>query len=205
MNFIIANTFKDLIQPLPFVDVLAGLTRVQKEIIPNESGQQLFQTYPVECSVTSTQISNGDYIDLGPDSSKKSILYFEDLGTQFKDKNVREMVFISRLRLVGWMNLDKFVGGGCSMSAQVVANIISVLTANQPFNIAAEINLTKVRVTQITELAKNSDIFLKYSYKEEMLQHLMYPFDYFALEIATEFTVPMACIPDIEMKDPQEC
>ena len=202
MNFVIANKFKELIANLPFADVLAGLTKIHKVEIPNEGGQPFMEMYPIECSTTIEQCRNGDYIDLSPDSNKKSVMYFEDLGIQFVDKNVKEIVYQSRLRLIGWLNLRHFVNGGCSMSAQVIANIFTVLPFSQPINVAGDINLTKLRVISALELPKNADIFLRYSYKEEKTQFLMYPFDFFAIELTTEFTLPFSCIPDIEMTDP---
>lgn len=202
MNYIIAQEYKSRLASLPFIDVLAGLTKIHTEEIPNSEGNLLIQRFPVECTVTAEQCRGGDYIDLSPDGRKKSIIYFEDLGSQFIDKDVREMTFLSRLRLIGWINLNRFVDGGCSMSAQVVSNIINELIGNAPFNLAGPPSLTKARVTQITQLPKNTDIFLRYSYDESITQYLMYPFDFFALEIGTTFHLPMACIPTIEMQDP---
>ena len=204
MNFIIANKFKELIADLPFADVLAGLTKIHKVEIPNEGGQPFMEIYPIECAVTSEQIINGDYKDLSPDSSKRSVMYFEDLGIQFNDKNTNEIVYQSRLRLIGWLNLSHFVGGGCSMSAQVIANILQALPYS-PINVQGDINLTKLHVVSTLELPKNADIFLRYSYKEEKTQYLMYPFDFFAIELTTVFTLPFKCIPEIEMQDPQKC
>ncbi len=202
MNYLIANKYKELISGLPFIDVLAGLTKLHKEKIPNQGGEDLLQMYPVECATTQAQCTNGDYKDLSPDSDKKSVLYFEDLGIQFLDKNVREVVYQSRLRLIGWLNLAHFVNGGCSMSAQVIANIVKELPFSQPINISGDMNLTKVKVIACQELPKNADIFLRYSYDEPRDQYLMYPFDFFAIELTTEFTLPYQCIPDIEMTDP---
>lgn len=201
MNYIIANKYKELISGLPFIDVLAGLTKLHREFVPSSEGQ-IIQSYPVECMVTPEQCINGDYKDLSPDSNKKSVLYFEDLGVQFMDKNVNEVVFQSRLRLIGWLNLNKFVNGGCSMSAQVIANILVELPFSQPINIAGDMNLTKVKVLACLESPKNADIFLRYTYNEPKTQYLMFPFDFFAIELTSTFTLPFKCIPEIEMQDP---
>lgn len=201
MNYIIANKFKELISGLPFVDILAGRVKVHKEFIPSSEGT-FIQTYPVECMITAEQCLNGDYKDLSPDSSKKSIIYFEDLGCQFLDKNVKEIVYNSRLRLVGWLNLNKFVNGGCSMSAQVIANILNELPFSQPINIAGDLPLAKVKVISCLEVPQSPDIFLKYTYDEAKSQFLMFPFDYFAIELTTTFTLPLNCIPEIVMQDP---
>jgi hypothetical protein len=74
---------------------------------------------------------------------------------------------------------------------------------NVPFN--ALDKYTRVTITGISELEKSSAIFSKYSYDEAVSQYLMYPFDFFALNITLEYVVPAACIETMIANDPLNC
>jgi len=61
----------------------------------------------------------------------------------------------------------------------------------------------RIKVNQ--ELVKSAAIFSKYSYDEAVTQYLMYPFDYFALDITTDFLINKSCIIDWENETPIIC
>ncbi len=205
MNVAIAEKYKELVSALPFTDLVAGLVKVHMEEVPIEGGNALIKSFPVVCDLTVQQCRNGEYKSLMMDDSKKSIIYFEDVGILLRQIHPRHYDMVSRLRLVAWYNLKYIVGAGCSMSGPLIANILGVLP-HAPINIAGAggLKLIKARVEAVTELPKQADIFLKYSYDEPKDQFLLYPYDYFAIEIETLFTVPTNCVPEITMQE-TEC
>lgn len=205
MNIAIADKYRELVAALSFTDLVAGMVKVHREEIPLEGGNALIKTFPVACDLTVEQCRNGEYKSLTMDDKYKSIIYFEDGGVLLRQIHPKHYDMVSRLRLVAWYNLKYIVGAGCSMSGALIANILNVLP-HAPINLsgAGGLKLTKVHVESVSELPKQADIFLKYSYDEPKDQFLLYPYDYFAIEIATLFTIPSNCVPEITMQE-AEC
>lgn len=202
MNVRIAEKYRALIADLNFADLTAGLTKIMRVEVPLEAGT-IIKTFPVVCNTTIDQCNKGDYIDLLPDSERKTIFFFEDLGVQFVEKQQREFIFHSRLRLIGWINLAYFKNSGCSISGTLAANIIKAIEL-PPDNISGNPAMTKMRIVGINEIQKTVEIFLKYTaMNEEKDQYLLYPFDFFALDITTQFSVPLNCINEPEMQEPE--
>ena len=172
----IANIIKPYLLTLPFADTVAGL--VKTAIIEDEVDGKLFKkSFPISCDVTYTDCIKGKYTNLVPNKSKKSIMYFEDGGSSITDVGVTNFSFQTKLKLIGWLNLAKLGKENCSLSALALAHVMKVL----PVGYQNTGMFQRLRIFEISQDIKSNAIFSKYSYKEETVQYLMYPYDYFAL------------------------
>ena len=68
--------------------------------------------------------------------------------------------------------------------------------------LVAWLNLKKIGIEN--QLVKNTQIFSAYTFREEA-QYLMFPFDYFALNISVTFEIDTECINDFVMGVPDDC
>lgn len=198
MNAQLANILKAQIEGLPFIERLGGLVRTLT-ISEDVEGTKKRKTFPIDCSVSADDCVRGKYQDLIPNDAKRSVLYFEEIGpVQDIGRNRENYMFRSQLRLVGWLNLKKMGFTDCTWSGKAVLQILSRLP-RKPFNSG---DLLRIKITSVAEVEKQAaNIFGKYTYDEAINQYLLYPFDYFALNISTDFEVNPACIDEIAMQD----
>lgn len=191
MNQAIASIIKGHIEDLDFVDKIAGLTAVTTIAVKNKEGDLVDKTYPIACCVTAKECIEGAYNELMPNSKYKTVIYFEDRGITFVRKEGRWKYYQSNLRLVCWINVAKILGdecnsgNSCTLSAHLIAEIIRVLPDfpenHTPFDhVYSEVTAQVIR---------NNSIFSQYTYDEKHSQYLMYPYDYFALDIQTDFAI----------------
>jgi hypothetical protein len=195
MNHTIADILKARIINLDFIDKIAGLVSATYFDEKGEGDAKVQKCFPISCTTTVEDCKNGLYNDLCPDSKYKTVIYFEDRGVSF---DRREGVFIyykSNLRLVCWINIAKINsdtcqdGTDCAISAELIKEIICAMPEH-PMNIAPFVRVYPVITSQ--EIRSNS-IFSQYTYNEKQTQYLMYPYDYFALDITTDFAVCQDC------------
>lgn len=194
MNAEIAKILKSQIENLSFMDRVAGAVRVVRRQDVTDKGP-IIKTFPVDCDVTQKDCVSGKYTDLFPNSKYKSIHYFEDLGaTVPTGQDQSNFDFEARLRLVGWLNLQKLGKATCSVSHLAIAAILKAIEAknfnNDPF--------TRIQIKCTGIEPKTAAIFSKYSYSEEISQYLLYPYDYYAINFSVSFRVPYKCIQDWE-------
>lgn len=199
MNHKIANILKGYIEPLPWIDKISGLVQtanIRKRVkgTNNDDGNFIHGSFPISCDIDLDTCINGTYQDLAPASKKKSVLYFEDHGgTPFIARIGNKIKFRSLLRLVCWLNLKRITGGvchndggDCGVSGDYVIDILKILP-DHPFSTP---EFVSIYITSISQVERSVDIFSRYTYHEEQTQYLMYPYDYFALDIEIEFTIP---------------
>lgn len=201
MNEKIASILKSKIETLSFVDKIAGLVRpVRIEVMgPNETKVQ--KIYPISSDVSSEQCPQ-KYRDLIPDSSYTSILYFEDNGITLTERNNRWVSFNSRLTLVGWLNLKKiFDCQTYTGSTECILSILSQLP-EVPFS---DGNYRDIRIIALSEVPKSNAIFSRYTYDEIKTQYLLYPFDYFALNMSVDFRINIACVEQFKLNPCTKC
>lgn len=201
MNQAIADIIKTHIEGLDFVDKIAGLVSAVSFDISDKDNQLITKTFPVACCVTADDCKQGAYNDLMPNSQYKTVIYFEDGGVSFERYVSNWKYYKSTLRLVCWINIEKITNSGvcksevpCTYAAHIIADIIRVLPAF-PQNIAPFDHV----YSEVTgQLVRNPSIFGAYTYDEKHSQFLLAPFDYFALEIQTNFAI---CIPGNSVYD----
>jgi len=201
MNQAIANIIKSHIEDLDFVDKIAGLVATQNMNIPDKDGVKVQKSYPVACCVTADDCKNGAYNDLCPDSKYKTVIYFEDGGITFDRYVGNWKYYKSSLRLVCWINVAKillddcYTGAACTLSAHLIAEIIRHLPRHPQHHTELDYVYSEVTGQQI----HSNSIFANYTYNEKQTQYLMYPFDYFALNIDTQFAI---CLSSTAVYDP---
>lgn len=193
MNQAIANIIKGHIEGLHFVDKIAGLTSVTYFDVTDKDKNTVQKAFPVACCVTADDCKVGAYNELMPDSKYKTVIYFEDRGVSFTRSESNWKYYTSNLRLVCWINVTKLIGvdckegTACTVAAHLITDIIRALPSfpehNYPFN--------HVYSEVVNQEVRSNGIFAAYTYDEKHSQYLMYPYDYFALDIQTNFAICM--------------
>jgi hypothetical protein len=194
MNSKIAEILKDQVSGLSWIDKIAGLVR--PVTYTDKAGTK--KTMPVYYRDNPTLCDPGDYTDLVPDSSKMSILYFEDGGMDVANAGCMFIDITSSLKLVCWCNL-KLINPAYSSALALKLEVIRTI----PINIANTDWVTKINVS--FEGEDSGDPFKSYTYDAQK-QYMMWPFDYFALNYKVRFSIPRnaECYDDIVL-NPQIC
>ncbi len=190
MNELIASILKTQIEDtnLCFVDKIAGLVKpVTMTILRDQA--KIDKVFPVACNITEADCIAGKYKDLIPTSNYKSVIYFEDKGTSFGKQIGSSLECVSYLKLVCWLNLRALGSTECSISALAMANIINAMPKTY-FNSDP---IIKAMITYESEQTKDKSIFSQYSYEEKDTQYLMYPYDYFAINIRVSYMLNLNC------------
>lgn len=202
MNYAIATIHGSFLSGLNFIDKLGSIVR-PITFMSGDASKPVRKVIPVDCNVSQKDCvaATKKNTDLVPNSKYKSIHYFEDNGVRQINSTERDFKFESNLRLVGWINLKKLGKTDCSVSAKAVLQIINAFPSGR-FNYGEYKN---IQIVSISEAPKSSAIFSKYTYDEATLQYLMFPFDYYALDIITRFTISKNCIEDFELGEQTDC
>lgn len=200
MNVDIANILVGYIDGLPFIDKITGLVKTVT-FTQSDGEKSVKKAFPVGCDVTHNDCTTGRLSELVPNSTYKSIIYFEDGGVRPLGEEARGWGFQSSLKLVGWLNGKKLGKTSCSIASAAVIEILNALP-KPPINSSP---YTRIKIDVTGEDVRSNAIFSKYTYDETVLQYLFYPFDYFALNIVTDFVVPYGCKTDWVVSDPITC
>lgn len=185
-----------------FVSVVAGLAKPvsYNEEVPNgidgERDSVLKFTIPVSTDTNITACGPYDLPDqsLVPDSSQKGILYFEDNGGQVTgSRGSYGNTYAWNVRLVLWLNKNLITGDAYSMiSTNVVTAVMQAIGAYDmnPKNNYPFIGL----LVRGTNQVQGSQVFSRYTYREEIRQYLMAPFEAYGLDLRLSFTLNPACV-----------
>jgi hypothetical protein len=192
MNQAIAHIIKSEIEGLDFVDKIAGLVAPLTFDIAIGDGKSVEKTFPIACCVSPEDCKEGAYNDLMPNSQYKTVIYFEDKGVTFVKSESHWKYYTSNLRLVCWINIEKLTNSGycksevpCTYAAHIITEIIRSMP-EFPLNITPFHQFYSEIVSQDV---RNPSIFSAYTYDEKHSQYLMAPYDYFALDITTNFAI----------------
>lgn len=167
---------------LQWVDKIAGVVRAQR--YTDKAGNE--QVFPVAYNTPEDLCDTTTYTDLVPDSSKMSIIYFEDGGTDIIESGCMYTDCETTLKLVCWVNLKRV-----NVSYTDALNLKLELINNIPEDIDNTDWVTKIRVMFEGEEPKSAGLFSEYTYDESRTQYLMYPYDYFALNYKVRYSIPM--------------
>jgi hypothetical protein len=179
MNTKIAEILKDQLTGLAWVEKIAGLVR--PVTYTDKVGNK--KTYPIYFISDPTLCDSGDYTDLVPNSSKMSILYFEDRGMNVINAGCQFIDISSNIKLVCWTNL-KLINPAYSSALLLKLEVIRTI----PINIPNTDWVTKINTTFAGDDLTNP--FTPYTYDEQK-QFLMWPYDYFVLNYQVRFSVPL--------------
>lgn len=204
MNKELCTIFRKRLEDLPFADMLAGMTQPVAFQQAVEEVGPLRKTMPVAYDTTDAMNNchSGPERALVPDTSKKSIIYFEDYGLRPAPNGARRNRFISNVRLVCWLNRSLLVGEAhMEIAGRCMAEIMKRINNQVPVNDGMFVKLMS-SVAAIP--AAVPDLFGKYNYDTTVKQFLMPPFEFFALDIVSDFEVIENCLEGISW-DLQEC
>jgi hypothetical protein len=198
----IGEILRDKIKNFSYVNKIAGV--VQTAVDKGTDGK--VDRFPVACNVIGADCEEvgGRLLDLIPDDTKKSIFYFEDLGgAVFQEKKGDDLEFISRIRLVGWLNLKKLGQTDCGITAKVVAHLITRMESTNQINYTP---FTRLTIKVQNQVSKQPTIFSKYTYAQTKAQFLIFPFDYFAIDLIVKYSINKNCVPEFDagIEDPCE-
>ncbi len=197
----LAEILKNKIIGFDYVDKCAGIVQTAVE----KDGENVVERFPVACNVNGTDCDDeGKLIDLVPDDTKKSVMYFEDLGgAVFQGKEKDDLKFMSRIRLVGWLNLNKLgKTDDCSITAKVVAHLMTRIETTKQTN---PIPFTRLKIEVENQMVKNPNIFAKYTYAETRTQFLLFPYDYFAINFRVFYSINKNCVPEFNASAENDC
>lgn len=199
----VGNIIKDYLQPLAFIDKLAGVVKVITKVDQDDNNKTIVKKFPVACDVNYADcLSNSKYKDLIPDSSVGCIVFLEDLGLRFIAMHGHKQQWKASYKLISWVNNAKLGYEECSVTGQIIATILNQF----PVNAA---NLGKFQTTLVhvigQEHKNGQNPFSKYSFNEAEMQYLMYPYDYFSLLIDVTFEIDKRCLTPFVKLDPIAC
>jgi hypothetical protein len=192
MNAGIAELLRARIAAFTYVDKLAGLVQT---VSYQRAGGVI--RMPIAANVTDPLNCEEEAIrDLVPDERYRLIVYFEDRGMSLVDDRNRS-VWLSRLRLVAWVNTSK-LGGNPDSTYLVLQAFVTAINAGNPYNNGPYIGV-KHKVDGVPE--GGVGLFSRYTYDEATRQYLFPPFSAFGIDISTIFTVNQECGPDIDTSE----
>ena len=186
---------------LSYIDVLAGLTdvdHVNKQVSSNSLIQKIYPTY---CGLTDG-CDGKQLLPLIPDKKLKSLFYFEDLrGITVVNTDRGFVNYTGYVRLIAWLNPKLLGSNDCSITAPIMTEIISILQS-KTFNSG---DFAKIRTRILNIPTKSETLFSKYKYSPNFIDILDKPYDYFALDIAIDFSIHTSCITKFTANTPIEC
>lgn len=205
MNKEIAHILKERLASnggLPFVEVLAGLAQTVEYKQENSDGNPITKRMPVGYDATTPEgCTVSPERALIPDSTRKGILYFEDLGATFIDRvSGGHMRYRSTLVLVCWMNRALLVGDHyAEITSHCVTTILGKLNIRRPKN---EPPFSRMAVTPGRILQQNASVFSRYTYDETVTLYLRPPYEFFGMELTVDYCIHPDCLTTLEYKDP---
>ena len=192
MNATIANLILTRMGSMPWMDKVTGLTRA---VTFTKGGTKKDITLPIACTVTDPLSCTEDRAyEILPDEKYRSVLFFE--GSALPERVQKPGLGIkyrSRLRLIVWLDCSK-LGGACNCGDLAYQDIVTALDKKMRYNSGIILGIRHMVVGGST---RGTDIFSKYTFDEKRSQYLHVPFDYFAIDIETDFRVMPGCENDL--------
>lgn len=194
---------KDRIASLPFIDVLAGMVQTVEEVNETETGV-IRKRFPLAVDTNMTDVcAGGPERALTPDSSKKSVIYFEDFGSQItREGRNGAQSFVTSLRLIAWLNRERLTGNAYqTITGYCIASICRRLDIKfQNAGIFQRLNVVPSRIP-----IQDASLFSRYTYDEAIRQFLLPPFEVFGIDFNCSYQVKAGCIADIDFNNPSVC
>ena len=198
INTIVKNIIPYL-EALNFSEVVGGIATTISQNKHAKDNKIIIKKFPAYYNENKTTCSASDYIDLVPNSNKRSIIYFENNGIKISPINGNIIECVADVRLVCWANLKKI------NDTFINADTLKLLVIQaMPVSLSNIFPYSFIRIELTGEETKSVALFSKYTYNEEEKQYLIYPFDYFALNYEISFYVGSNCIEPITIS-PSVC
>lgn len=143
----------------------------------------------------------GNYILMAPDSKETGVMFFEVASNAASDviSGGRGQQFVASIRVICWLNLARITPPD---TGAIMAQVVSYITQKDQFESDF---VSSVRIVPKSEVPRSPDIFGKYSFKEDVTQFLMLPFDYFAFDFQASYIMNTACRSINFAKIDQQC
>ena len=197
----IGNILKSFLEPLEiggagsnqFIDKLAGVVKVITTTGVDGNNKSILKTFPVACGMSYADfVKTGKYKDLCPDSNIGCMVYFEDLGARMLGEVGSRRKWKASYRLVCWINQKKLGTNECSISAKILNTFLNKIP-QVPFNSGI---YQRCSIDILGQDPKSYNPFSKFSYDEDKTQYLMYPYDYFSIQLDFNAEVDRRCADD---------
>lgn len=192
MNAKIAELLRDEIDGLNFVERTAGLVRSIPIKVPTDDAGMVIKNIPVALN-NETPCVEEEGMALVPDSSKKSIVFFEDGGINIIGKDIRFIDCESTLTMVAWFNLPQ-INEAYEDATLLMAKLVSTI----PRKLANSDFVTKIRITPSGFLPKDT-VYSQYDLDLAENMYFSFPYDYAAFSYTVNFSIPMACLDAITL------
>jgi len=216
MTVEIGNILINFLEPLliggsgenPFIDKLAGVIKTVVTSDLDSQNRPVRKSFPVACGISYSEcLKSNRYLDLVPNGKLKSIVYLEDNGLRIVGTNGNKNQWKASYKLVGWLNQKEMGYDDCSITSLIINEIINKFP-ELPVQINSPSEWSKYQRLLIEvegQDPKSYNPFSKFSYDEDKTQYLMYPFDYFSLNLTVSFEMNKKCIEPFELKAPIPC
>jgi hypothetical protein len=203
------NAIRDEIALLGYIEKITGV--VQKVIQYDESEQAealglkvVKSAYPVSSQVTARDCwERGRYTDLVPDSRKKAICYFEPQSSIGINTDGNTIYFKQSFRCVVWLNLQLLGVANEYVTETVILDINKAINETKFFQFNGSTLGLQAQTTGI--IHREPSIFSEYTYNNETMQNVMYPFDYFAIDFNLLVIAGESCFPKFTPLAPITC
>ena len=194
---LICEQLKTRLAALPYAEKTAGLVKIAVRRIEGESedGTKYLlqeQRFPIAANVNGAECwRSGTYKDLAPNTSLKSVTYFEQVSPETITPETKPFTGTSvKLRLVGWFNLKK-LGVTGELPPQIKYEIMSLLQNSVTVTIGARTENVRLNVNQVIT---DPSVFAKYSYEKAIIENmLLYPYSYFAIDFTATWLLQPNC------------
>lgn len=177
-----------------YLSKMSGIAKVYTMVQEADGGRSVTKKIPVSTYTTAAQCGGktSKQYDLVPNSGLRGLLYFEELaGIRLIEKKDVGNKYESKLRIVCWLN-PKLIDSSTDatqVATKVMTDLMRRITADQHFHDPAQyFSTVTIDVENIPE--KSAQLFSRYDYDEKMTQYLMYPYDYFAIDLSIKYLVP---------------
>ena len=183
MNKEVIEIINGCLSSLPFVDKIAGISKVEK-----------FKEYklPFELCYTKDQCTTDN--SLAPSEKYSSILYWKDKGGSKLERQHACCLneYTTDVRLMFWFNHKKFGKDEC-VAPIVKRNIENVLKDRRCFNDDTG-DYMNISVDEVRHVSVSENIFSDYDYDKVCANKLFKdPYEYFAIDLKIRFFYSFAC------------
>lgn len=189
MRVKIAEILKEQIEDLSFIDRLGGLVKPLVVKDPNDKEGVILKRMPVEVN-SLTYCDSNDYKAFVPDDQYKSVIFFEDLGTNPRDQKDSHLYWLTtELRMVCWFNLPK-INVGYTDCDLLVMKILETM----PDSVDNTTEIFGITISFNGMAGNDIDLFEDYDFDLAEHQYMNYPYDVAGLNFSVDYAIGRNCI-----------
>ena len=200
----IVKIFEPQITTLNWIEVYGGLAKVMTV------GQKHNVVVPVVHHITEEECSNnkGVYKWLLPHKEKKSIIWFEEVGSvsivsgQGSSRS-RTNSYQGTVRLFVWLNMAELGFDSYSANHIIVNNLVEMFNRKNWGNNGSFLAI-ETRNVIIDDQATTKSLWNRFSFEKKA--HLtMYPYEIASIQFGVSWKMGKNCQPEITIEDPIKC